>query len=652
MFDFIRNNRRLLQVFLLILILPSFALFGIQGYSDTNNANHLVTVAKQPITQAELDNAVRNQLEQVKSSLGDKYDAKIYDTPQARERVLDGLINQKILQAEVSRNHLAATDEKLLEFVKTLPGVYEANQLNEEAYKRFVSTRVLNGNISVFEAGVKSDIGVQSLLTGLQASAIVPKQIVEKILAAQERTLTVQSLLFKPETYASSVKFDAAAVNKYYTTHFKRFEKPESASVEYIVLDSSKQSVNQVVALSEPELKAYYDAEIKKKRFTTPEERQVSHILYKLDPKASTADTAAAKAKADAALTQLKKDITQFEIIAKQSSDDTGSAAQGGDLGLFTQASMSVMGKPFVDTAFTLKENELSAPIKTEYGWHIIRVTSIKPAQIQAFEAVKAELETELKSSKIASLMLEKKKNLSNALGLLEPSSSLKRLADEFGLELNTIADFNRALINQANYPKELNAKLVDALLSKESIDTKANTGLIEISKGVWVVARLLNYVPAKTPPLESIKTTVESQLRQELALKQAKIDGEAKLKLVRSKPTTELDGLSLPQVISRHNRNGLPIESFAALVRASVGVLPAWTGVTLPTGEYAIFKITAVGDAPLMNQSKIASARHTLNQVYGEQEAQAMLAVLKNRHKVKVLNKPTISSDTVGSTQ
>jgi peptidyl-prolyl cis-trans isomerase D len=643
MFDIIRNNRRLLQVLLLLLIFPSFALFDIQGYNSTNDG--VATVARQPISQAELDNAIRNQLEQVKQSLGDKYDAKLYDTPQERQRILDGLINQRVLQAEVSRSNLNATDDKLLEFVKTLPQVYENNKFNEDAYKRFVSTRVLNGNTAMFESSLKSDMGVQTLLTSLQSSAITPKYIVNKILTAQERTLTVQSVLFKPNAYISTAKIDATALSKYYTTHFKRFEKPESANIEYITLDSSKQSATEPIILSDIDLKNYYDSESKKKRFTTPEERQVAHILYKLDTNASVADVNAAKLKADSALIQLKKDPTQFEVLAKQFSEDVGSANQGGDLGVFTQTSMAVMGKPFVDVAFSLKETELSAPVKTDYGWHIIRVSSIKAEQIKPFETVKSKLELELKSSKIASLMIEKKKGLVNALGLLSPSSSLKSVADEFKLELQTINGFNRGLLSQPNPSKELTTKVIDVLLAKDSIDSKANTGVVEVSKGVWVVARLLDYTPAKTPPLESIKELVESELRQELALKQAKIEGEAKLVVLRNKPNTAVEGLSLPQSLSRHNRNGLTADAFADLVRVSVTALPAWTGVTLPTGEYALFKVVSVGDTPVMNDAKIANARQTLNRIYGEQEAQSVLAFLKSRHNVKNVKKITVET-------
>ncbi|MEN9912247.1 MAG: hypothetical protein RI956_691 [Pseudomonadota bacterium] len=640
MFDIIRNNRRLLQVLLLLLIFPSFALFDIQGYNSTND--NVATVARQAISQAELDNAIRNQLEQVKQSLGDKYDAKLYDTPQERQKILNGLINQKVLQAEVSRSNLNATDDKLLEFVKTLPEVYENNKFNEDAYKRFVSTRVLNGNTAAFESGLRSDMGVRTLLASLQSSAIIPKNTVNKILMAQERTLTVQSLLFKPDTYIAAAKIDAIALSKYYATHFKRFESPESANIEYIVLDSSKQSISEPITLSDIDLKNYYDSENKKKRFTTPEERQVAHILYKLDANASVADINVAKLKADSALIQLKKDPTQFEMLAKQSSEDTGSANQGGDLGVFTQTSMVVMGKPFVDAAFSLKEMDLSAPVKTDYGWHIIRVKSIKVGQTKSLETVKAELEVELKSSKVASLMIEKKKNLVSALGLLAPSSSLKSVADEFKLVLQTITGFNRGLLSQPNASKELTAKIIDILLSKDSIDSKANTGMIEVSKGVWVVARLLDYTPAKTPPLESIKETVESQLRQELALKQAKIEGETKLTILSNKPNTAVEGLSLPQLLSRHNRNGLTTDAFADLVRVSVKTLPAWTGVTLPTGEYALFKVISVGDTPVMNEVKIANARQTLNRIYGEQEAQAALSFLKIRHNVKNIKKMT----------
>lgn len=639
MFDLVRDHRRLFQIFLLLLILPSFVALGIKNYNEINDSDKLVSLGNLSIGQAELDNAVRNQLEEIKRSLGDKYDSKLYDTPQERQKILDSLVNQKILQTEVIDTHLSATDNKLLEIVKTIPGVYSNNALNESAYKQFIATRVPNGNVTQFEQGVKLDMGMQSLLNTVQSAAFISQNTVKKILTAQNRAITVQSVLFKPDAYSASLKIDQSMLSKYYTDHFKQFEQPESAQVEYFVLNSLTDQHNNAIELSEAELKAYYDSENKKNRFINPEQRKVSHILFKLDSKSSKEQINISKLKADKVWAELKKDPKQFPLFAKQQSEDAGSSDQGGDLGIFTKESMAVMGQSFVDSAFSLQMMDISQPIKTDYGWHIIQVNHIQLSQTKPLEVVKSELETELKSSRIASMMVEKKKNIASALALLDPSSSLKPLADEFKLELKTVTDFNRNFASQSPQSiahKDLTSKVVQILFNKDSIDNKTNTGLIEISKGVWIVARLTVYTPAKTAALELIKDKVETQLRHTLALKAAKLAADARLTALQKNPNQVVDAISQPQTVSRHRRNELTMDSFAAVMRASVGALPAWVGVTLSTGEYALCKIIAIDDSSIKNDVNVYTTRQALQRIYAEQEAQTVLAVLKDRHHVK----------------
>jgi peptidyl-prolyl cis-trans isomerase D len=656
MFDFIRNNRRFLQVVLLVLVLPSFILFGIQGYSNMGDANNLVSVGQQRISQAELDNAVRNRLEEIKKTLGDKYDSKLYDTPEMHQKVLDGIVNQKVLLAESVRNNVLGSDQKITDFVKAIPGVYENNKYDEEAYKRIVSTRA--PNIPAFEAGLKSEMGVQTLYNGVQNTALVSKQLIEQLSIGQERTITAQELLFKAEPLIATLKVDPAALAKFYADNLKRFELPEQAKAEYFVLDATTAAGNiAVAALNDAEIKAAYDAAIKNKRFVTPEERQVAHILIKLDAKASAADIAVAKSKIDALAVQLKQNPAQFAAIAKASSDDTGSAAQNGDLGTFTQEAMSFMGKSFVDTAFATTVNELSAPVKTDYGWHIVQVKAVKAGLVKSYEAVKNELEAELKASRSASKLLDYKKDLLNELGLLQQSASLKSVADKFKLELKTQDTFTpenaRQMVQMAQATQQIlpsklfNTKVLDVLFSKDSIDTKNNTGAIEIAKNEWVIARLVDYTAAKAQPLEQVKTKVEALLRQELAVKQAQTDGEAKLKALRTKSDTAVEGLSAAKEFSRQKPNGLSTAAFATVARASAGTLPAWAGVTLPNGDYAVYKVTALGAMPTLDDVKRNAVKQAVNRVYAEQELQSVLTVLKARHNVKLLKKPS-AADTV----
>jgi peptidyl-prolyl cis-trans isomerase D len=649
MFDFIRNNRRFLQVVLLLLVLPSFVLFGIQGYSNINDGAYLASVGQQRISQADLDYAVRNRLEEVKKSVGDKYDAKLYDTPEARQKMLEGIVNQKVLLAESGRSNVMASDSKVLGFIKDLPGVFDGGKYNEEAYKRVIAPR----SMVAFEANTRADMGVQTLFNAVQSTSLVSKQVVEQLTSAQERTITVQELSFKAEKIAATIKLESNDLDKFYAEHIKRFELPEQASVEYITLDAT--AVGAIAMPTEAELKQFYDAELKKKRFTVPEERRFSHLLIKLDSAASSDVVASAKAKADTLFAQLQKDPSQFARLAKESSDDVTSAAQGGDLGFFTRESMAVMGKSLVEAAFSANTSQVIPPVKTDYGWHIAVVTAIKAAQVKPYEVVKSDLEAELKGARAITKLLDQKKELANELGLLRSDASLKTLANQFKLEVKTIDGLSHDMARQlsskeSQSTKVFNSKVVEALFSKESIDTKNNIGLIEVDKNTWVTARLLSYASAKAQPLEQIKEKVEAQLRHDLAVKQAQVDGEAKLKLLRAKPDMVVEGLSSAQELSRQKPNGLSSSAFASIARASVGTLPTWAGVALPNGNYAVYKITALGAVPKVDDLKRNAIKQALTRAYAEQELQSVLSVLKARHSVKFLKKPSAAdtADTV----
>jgi peptidyl-prolyl cis-trans isomerase D len=213
MFDFIRNNRRFLQFVMLVLILPSFVFFGIQGYDRMGDGNNLASIGQQNINQTEFDNTMRGQLDRYKQMLGENFDAKLFDTPEARENVLNSLIAQKVVGIEAQRSHLLGSDDKLREMIKTMPDVVNDGKYDAEAYKRVAASQGFS-NTDSFEAKLRVDTGVQALSSTLQNGTTVPSVLSNALAVAQERSYNVQELLFKPESYADKVKFEAADAEK------------------------------------------------------------------------------------------------------------------------------------------------------------------------------------------------------------------------------------------------------------------------------------------------------------------------------------------------------------------------------------------------------------------------------------------------------
>jgi peptidyl-prolyl cis-trans isomerase D len=635
MFDFIRNNRRFLQFVMLVMILPSFVFFGIQGYNRMGDGDNLATIGQQNISQVEFDNSMRAQLDRYKQMMGASYDAKLFDTPSAREGVLNSLIAQKVVGVQAQRDYLSGSDDRLREIIKTLPGVVVDGRFDAEAYKRFTASQGF-ASTDGFEAKLRTDIGVQAITGTLQGSTTVSKELVDKLVMAQERSYRVQEFLFKPETYTDKVKFEPSDVEKFYTNQRKQFELPERAKVEYVVFDTA--SVAKGVIVSEADLKAYYESN--QARLGTPEERQAAHILIKTDPKANDKEVLDAKVKAEILAAQLKKDPSQFAKLAKENSQDAGSATQGGDLGYFKR---DAMVKPFSDAAFSMKEGEISAPVKSDFGWHIIRLIGIKAANVKPFDAVKSELEVELKNQQASKKFAEQSEQFSNLV--YEQGDSFKAVADKFKLEIKTVEGMTRAAMAQSprvgvTNANPFNEKLANALFSDDAIKSKKNSEATETSKGVLVSARIVDYVASKTLPLTEVKTSVEAQLRQELAKKMTQSEGERKLKALQATPTELLDGLGAAKEVSKLKPDNLSMAALSAIVRASA-TLPAWAGATLANGQYAIYKVLAVGPVPVIDDAKRTGVQTALKRAYAEQEAQSILNVLRDRHSVKVLKSP-----------
>lgn len=642
MFDFIRNNRRFLQFVLLVMILPSFVFFGIQGYDRLGDGDQLASIGQQNVSQAELDNGMRTQLERIKQQFGGQVDTQMFDTPEARQSMLDRLINQKVLAAQAQQANLSASDSKLREILTTVPGVFQEGKVDMESYKRFAASQGLS--IEGFEARLRSDIAIQQTTSALSSSALTSTALANHLAQEQTRLRTVQALTLSPQAYASAAKADPVAVKAFYESNKKQFEVAERAKFEYVVFDTA--SVAQSIVISADDIASYYEQN--KGRFGAPEERRASHILVKLDKTASAEQVETAKLKAAALEARVRKDPAQFGKVAAESSDDPGSKNQAGDLGFFRREAMV---KPFSDAAYSLKEGEISAPVRSDFGWHVIRLTGLKASKVKSLSEVSKELEAEIKTQQAAKKFAEQSELFANAV--YEQGDSFKAAVDKFKLTVKTADGMTRdAMKAPKASPAEtvFNEKLAAALFSEDSVKGRKNTEAVEVAKGRLVSARLLDYVPAKTLAFEDVKATVEGQVVQAEMIKLAKQDGESKLKALQANPSGDAPGLEVvSKQISRSKSENLPPAALKAILKADTRQLPAWVGAELPNGQYALYKVTAVAADVAIDDAQRKQAESTVRRAYSDAELQAAIAVMRDRIGVKLLKKPA-SSDSAKS--
>ena len=638
MFDSIRKHQRILQFLLLILIFPAFVFFGVSGYDRfLSDGDSVASVDGSKIARQEFDQAMRRQLEQMRRVLGDQVDAKLLDTPAARAEVLEGLISQRVLFNAALANKVTISDAQLRQTILEIPGLKQADgSFDKERYRVLLSSQGMSE--PVFEAQLRRDLAIQALPEAASQSVIVPRTVVEQVIRLQEQVREVRELAFKPADFASRVMPSDDELKKYYEDNAAAYETPESAKVEYLVL--SAQSIAKGITLSADDVRTYYEQN--KARYTTPEERRASHILITVDDGAGADARTAARETADALLKQLRAG-GDFAALAKANSGDTGSAAQGGDLGYFNRGAMV---KSFADAAFALKkEGELSDVVETEFGYHLIKLTGIKPGVGRSFEEVRPEIETELRQQQAGAKFAEAADAFSNMV--YEQADSLKPAAERFGLTVQTLDSLSRS---GADLPKDsplANPKLLTALFSAESIRTRRNTEAVEVGGNTLVSARIVEHRPAKRKPYESVQAEVRAAVVDAQARRLANEAGAKRLAELRGGAAAT--GFGDVRGISRAAATTVPAAAVDAVFKAATDKLPAYVGVELGARGYAIYQLVKVVDpAPELLAQRRAAYEQQIVQAIGQQQIADLIESLKAKAKItRRLDNTSLKTDT-----
>lgn len=623
MLDFVRNNKKITQGFLVLITLP-FAFWGVDSYVRNAGVDASVaSVGGRKITQQELQSALREQQDRMRSQLGGKVDPALFETPQMRRAVLDSLITQRLLAEQARTARLAVGDEQLVQFIAGVPSLQENGKFSKERYEALVAAQGMSKEM--FEARLRQDMAMQQLMLPVTEAGITGQAAAGRWLATQLEQREVGELLLLPETYSSQVKLAPDAVQKHYEANRKQFELPEQVRAEYLTM--SQEALTAQAVVSDEEVKAYYQSH--GDRYKAAETRRASHILISAGKDAPDAEVKAAKAKADELWAQLRKTPGDFAKLAKQSSQDPGSAAKGGDLDWFGRGAMV---KAFEDAAFALKEGQTSEVVRSDFGFHIIRVTGVRPERVKPLEEVRAEILAELKRE----AGMKKYAEAAEAFGnmVYEQADSLKPAAEKWKLEIRQTNWLARG--GKLSAPFD-NAKLAAALFSDDGLKNRRNTEAVEIASGTLVSARVLEHKPAALQPLDAVKGDIEKRLIGEEAAKLAIKDGEEKLVRLAKGEAVDLKW-SPARSVSRTAAPGLPADSIRAVFKADAGKLPAHTGVAFPGKGYALYRITAVKAG---EGGKDDPRTRALTQQYArfaaEEEFAAWMSTLKEKHPVSI---------------
>jgi peptidyl-prolyl cis-trans isomerase D len=628
MFEFIRTHQRLMQIVLLLLMLP-FLFFGLESYSRFREHENVVAkVDGQSITQQEWDAAQRQQMERFRQMFGSQFDPKLFDTPEAKRAVLDNLIAQRVIAAEAVRNHLSIPDQLLQQTILAIPGLTTADgKFDVERYKSLLAAQGMTPQM--YDANLRHDLSVQQVSGAIESTAFAPKTIAERLSDLNDQEREIQEIRFKPADYASQVKITDEMLKAYYDKNIMQFEVPEQVTAQYVVLDLK--AVESQISVTDADVKSYYDQNLK--HYTEEEQRRARHILIKVDKDASDAERAAAKAKADKLLAEVRKNPSDFARLAKENSQDPGSAQQGGDLGFFDK---DMMVKPFAEAAYKLKEGEISDVIRTDFGYHIIQLTGIKPASVKPLDAVKGEIAAEIKKQLAAKKYSDMAEQFSNTV--YEQSDSLKPVADKLKLKIETASDLTRtpnpAIAQTAPFNQP---KFLKALFSDDAIKNKHNTDAIEVAPNTLIAGHVLEYKPVTKRPFDDVKAIVRERVTQIEAAALAQKAGEAKLAAAKA-AGADASGFGSAQTVSRSKPQDLSSAAFPAVMKADASKLPAYVGVDLNQQGYAVFRINKVMQPPVKDVARRKAEQQQIANTLAQEEMYAYLEALKKKAKVEIL--------------
>jgi len=638
MFEFFRKHTWLLQVVLAFVVIAFVGTSVYQGYGRMMGDEE-ATVAHidgRKLTRSEWEFAQREQIDRIRRQMPN-VDPKLFDTPEMKRQSLDLLVRERVTLAAADKLNLSVTNERLQRELMNVPQLASLRRADGtfdfDTYKMMLQAQGYTP--ASFEGQLRQDLLLRQVFQGLNATPIAPTAVAAAALDAMYQQREVQVQRFNAKDSADKVAPTDADIEKYYKDPLNaaQFTAPETASVEYVVLDLA--AIKKGITVSDKDLREYYTAN--EKRYTTVEERRASHILVKADKDASADVKAKAKAKAEALLAEVKKNPASFAEVARKNSDDDSSASKGGDLEFSARDGLAA--KPLADAVFSLKVDEIGPLVETEFGYHIVKLTAIRGGDKRPFDAVRAEIESEVQTQLAQKRYSEAAVEFSNMVE--DQSDSLKPAVDKFKLELRSGQDVHRAAAPGASGALA-NPKFLEALFGNDAVRNKRNTQAIEIAPSTMASGRIVKYEAAHQLPLADVKAKVRERVVAQQSAALARKLGEARLAELKAAPATTM---SEPTVtVSRAQPKDLGGVLLDAVLKAPAAKPPAFVGVDLGEQGYAVARIGKVlGRDPQVADATRAQREYA--QAWGDAETRAYYAALKQRFNVDI--KPAVLAAT-----
>ncbi len=609
--------------FIVGLISIPFALWGVNSYLTGPSSIVIAKINGEEVLQTEYQQALQRYRDQMRTQLGDKFDAETFDRFEVKQAVLNSIVDKKLLRMASHDIGQQVSDKSILNNIRSTPAFQKDGQFNSDTYNRLLARSGLTP--SGFEAQLRSDMLSQEISNNIQQSTILGDYLLNDISRLENQVREIAYGVIYIQDIAKEIEVQDIAVRDYYEKHASAYMAPEQMVVDYIEL--SVDDLSQDIELDDEKLKQFYNDN--ENQFIGPEQRQISHILIEDDEKEALETIAT--------IQDLLQNGEAFSALAAQYSQDPGSANEGGNLGLFQRKTI----EPAFELAVfdKMKEGDVSEPIKTEFGFHLVKVTKIQPGEGKSYAEAKQDIEKMYRQQQAEELFYEKAQQLADLS--YENPDDLQIAAEELGLEIKTSPSFARGGGSGIAAERQVLA----AAFSEDVLVNDLNSSVIELSKTHMLVLHKKKHTESSQLPFESVAPSIREQLRYELARGQAQEQGEAIIeKLKAGEEASSLFKEGSWQSEQLVNRSSTVVNR-QILKRAFSTPRPEesnrYSGFIANNGNYIVVQVSAVleGDAipDHYPQKEKDNLQSYLVSTYSDSELRAFIASLKESADIEI---------------
>jgi peptidyl-prolyl cis-trans isomerase D len=570
-------------------------------FQATSHSQEAAAVNGEAISQNELAQAADMQRRQLMQRLGKDFDASLLDDKMLKDAALKTLIDRKVLLQSAAGAGFALSPAALDQVILQIPAFQEDGKFNAGLFDQRI--RQQGFNRMQFRQELEKDILASQLQAGIAGSSFITDAEIQTFARLEKQTRDFSMRTLKADAKAVAVSDEQ--VQAYYNEHNSQFMSQEQVVLEYIEL--KKAAFFDQVEVSDEDLQSAYQKEIA----NLAEQRQAAHILLEVNEKLSDAQ---AKTQIEA----LKQRLDQgedFAKLAKEFSKDPGSAAKGGDLGY---AAPGVYDPAFEEALYALKQGDVSAPVRSQFGWHLIKLLGVQAPQVPSFASLKDKLLHELKAQQVEQRFVEVSKELEDAAF---EASDLSQPAQEHGLQVKTSAAFGR----EGGVGITANRQVLTAAFSQEVLEDSANSGAIELDPETVVVLRVKEHLKPALLPFAQVSAAIRQQLMVQLASEAVKAQGEALLASLREGKATANDQAWTPVEAATRNQEGVDpavLQQVFRMPKPSAAGKPTFVGVSLADGNFVLVQLKGVNEpVEALSDEDKAMYRRFLTSRSGQQD-------------------------------